>query len=151
MLIQDSREQSPLLFNEKDFDDIVVEGLSVGDYGCRVDGTLIPIIFERKSLNDLWGTMLKGHKRFERELARAEKAGIALILAIEGSMTDVYEGCKYSKFKGESMLKMLASFRVRHGLEYHFFNNRREMAKFITDVFQAVARDMKRKSPLPSL
>lgn len=137
----DSREQKPLEFKEGVFEEVVVEGLPVGDYWAEIDGAEVPLCFERKGLGDLFGTMTGGYKRFKKELARAKEFDLKVVLVIEGSMMDVYRGYKHSRFSGESMLKKLAMLYVRYDLEYHFFNSRREMARYIEDVFSAVRRN----------
>lgn len=115
--------------------------MPVGDYWCELDGKEIPICFERKSLGDLFGTMGKGYPRFKKELARGKESGMAIILVIEGSIRDIAKGYKFSKIKGSSMLKKLAMLRVRYDLEFHFFNDRVEMARYIEEIFNAVQRD----------
>ncbi len=142
----DSREQLPLKFRESVFDSIVVAGLPFGDYWAEIEVSEgvwheIPIVFERKSLGDLFGTMGQGYERFKREMGRAKEAGCHLVLVIEGSIEEVHKGYEHSQIEGKSMLKKLAMLRVRHDLEVQFFNGRREMARWIEEVFDAVARN----------
>jgi ERCC4-type nuclease len=137
----DSREQEPLKFKDGVFDEIVVEGLPVGDYWAELDGKELPLCFERKALGDLFGTMTAGYRRFKKELSRAKEFGLRIVLVIEGSMREVEAGYRYSQFPGRAMLKKLAMLYVRYDLEYHFFNDRREMARFIEEVFDACRRN----------
>ena len=52
IIIVDSREQKPLEFSHPFIEDVVVEKLEYGDYGCRfTDGYRPKIYFERKSLS----------------------------------------------------------------------------------------------------
>jgi len=139
----DSREQKPLSFRTECFDKFVVEGLPFGDYWCSVGGHEVPICFERKALGDLFGNMTNGYERFKKEMGRAKAAGHSLILLIEGSMRQVAAGYEHSQYSGDSMLKKLAMLRVRYDLESHFFNDRREMARYITEIYQAVGRNYK--------
>ena len=139
----DSREQKKLEFREGIFSEIVVEGMPVGDYMAEINGVEIPITFERKGFSDLWGTMTSGYPRFKRELERAKEFGLTVILLIEGSMRDVSKGFERSQYSGDSMLKKLAMLRVRYDLEYHFFNDRREMSRFIEEIFDACNRNYK--------
>src|SRR3990167_1999778 len=105
MLI-DRREQHPLVFPS----DITLtttreETLPVGDYQPEFeDGTRPPIVFERKSLADLAGTLTKGYDRFKAELLRAQEAGLTLMVIVEDSLTDVRRGGPYSQESGESLL-----------------------------------------------
>ena len=140
-LIIDTREQDPLEFKPGIFDEIIREGVPIADYWCELDGVQLPLVFERKGFGDLFGTMTGGYPRFKREMKRASENNIKMVLLIEGSMKEVYNGYLHSTFTGESMLKKLAMLYVRYGLEYHFFNDRREMSRYIEDIFSAVKRN----------
>jgi ERCC4-type nuclease len=144
-LLVDTREQLPLSFNKDKFD-IVNEAVPFGDYWNEIpntDGTYtqIPICFERKGIGDLFGTMGKGYERFKREMERCKEAKFHMILAVEGTVRDVHNGYKHSSIAGESMLKKLAMLRVRYDLEVLFFEDRKSMAKWIEEVFDAVHRN----------
>jgi len=141
----DSREQLPLEFRSNSFDEIITDGLPFGDYWAELHGVAIPIAFERKSLADLFGTMTHGYERFKHEMKRAKENNFKLVLLIEESMRTVAKGYEYSKYDGNSMLKKLAMLYVRHDLEYHYFNDRREMARFIEETFNAVKRNYKKE------
>lgn len=138
----DSREQRPLDFSfETSTFNVVTEGMPVGDYWASLpDGQEIPLVFERKTLQDLFGTLTTGMKRFKRELERAKEHGVQMVLIIEGSMRDVAKGVPYSTVDGSQILKTVFSLWVRHDLIPVFCNDRMEMARFITETFCAVAR-----------
>lgn len=125
------------------FDEIVVEGRPFGDYWLEVDGKEAPFVAERKGLGDLFGTMTQGYDRFKKAMQRASENKFTMVLLIEGSMREVGKGYEHSQFSGESMLKKLAMLRVRYDLESHFFNDRREMARWIEEHFSAIARNWK--------
>lgn len=137
----DSREQLPLEFSNRVFDEVVVEGLPFGDYWVELEGKELPIVIERKSLGDLFGTMTNGYERFKKEVERVKDAECHLILAIEGSVSDVFGGYEHSQYKGESMLKKLAMLRVRHDIEVMFFGSRDEMRRWVEELFDAVRRN----------
>ena len=102
-LIVDTREQKPLEFEEGDvFDEVVREGVPVADYWAELDGIQLPLVFERKAMGDLFGTMTKGYQRFKREIERGKEHKLQIVLLIEGSMRDVAKGYKHSKFEGKS-------------------------------------------------
>ena len=123
-IIVDSREQDILDFPFKQVSEIVVQKLDVGDYACEVDGKLLPIIFERKSKGDLFGTLGKGNKRFRKELQRAIDSDVKLVLIVECSLVSVLSGYTYkskgrkrtSKLKGSSVLKTMFTLWVKYGL-----------------------------------
>jgi len=134
-IIQDTREQTPLEFTHKDVR-VLVEKLDYGDYGCRCDdGSLFPVVFERKSLGDLFGTLGKGYKRFKKEYNGAIINGVRLVLAIECPLLKVLNGYKWSKRKPDSLVKQVFTLQSKHGLEARFFWNREEMAEYITWFF----------------
>ena len=140
-LVTDSREQLPLEFHNGLFDKYEVGCLAFGDYGLFLGGNQVPVVFERKGLGDLFGTMGKGYPRFKNEMERASHMHCHMILAIEGSEKDVWCGYEHSTISGDTMLKKLAMLRVRYDLEVLFFNNRREMARWIEEIFLAVIRN----------
>lgn len=140
-LIVDSREQLPLQFRSGIFDEIVTQGMPFADYWLEIDGKEIPIMMERKGLGDLFGTMGSGYERFRVEMEKARKMDCHLMLLIEGSLQDVWRGYEHSSISGDTMLKKLAMLRVRYDLEVHYFNGRREMARFIEEIFSAVVRN----------
>lgn len=141
----DSREQLPLEFSNRVFDEVVVEGLPFGDYWAELEGKELPIVIERKALGDLFGTMTQGYKRFKKEMEKAKWAECHMILAIEGKLSDVFVGFKHSEFSGESMLKKLAMLRIRYDLEVMFFDGRDEMRRWVEELFDAVRRNFTRE------
>lgn len=146
VLIIDTRENLKLSFNEGIFGEIRHNALSVGDYGCRINEELVPIIFERKNLADLFSTLGgPNYQRFKKEMQRAKEANIKLVLLIEGTMREVQAGYERSQFDGDSMLKKLATLYVKYDLEYHFCCDRRVMSRRIEDTFQAVERLWKKE------
>jgi len=141
----DTREQKPLTFNKSMFDEITVQCNPVADYWCEVNGEEVPIVFERKGLGDLFGTLTSGHDRFKREIGKAAEFGLTIIVLIEGTMREVAAGYEHSSVKGDTILKKLATLHIKYGIEYHFFQDRREMARFIEETFTAVARHWKKE------
>ena len=81
-IIQDSREQNPLQFNNCK---VKVEKLDVGDYSYNN----AKISIERKSLLDLLGTLSKGYERFCNEIVRAENANIKLVIVVENPISEL--------------------------------------------------------------
>lgn len=107
-IVIDSREKRPFSFDglranadlghrpisvEK-----VVTGIPSGDYTVRMmvdlGGLVVPvdwshrIAVERKSLADLFGTILDDRDRFEKELARLDQLQFAAVV-VEGQLSDV--------------------------------------------------------------
>lgn len=115
--------------------------LAYGDYNAVVHGKVVPIVVERKGLGDLFGTMTSGYERFKREMKRAKDDNVKLILAVEGTYSDVWAGYEHSQFDGASMVKKLATMHVKYDMETWYCESRRVMARRIADTFLAVERN----------
>lgn len=143
VVLIDSREQRGLRFQT---DAILTETrvvtLPVGDYGCEfIDGHRPPLIFERKGLHDLFGTMTRGYPRFKRELMKAKDLNLRLILLIEGTMADVYAGVPQSSWDGDRCMQKIFTLWVRYGLQPVFCASRSEMTAFIVETFEGLGRE----------
>lgn len=120
--------------------------LLVGDYAAEYrDGSVCPVYFERKSLGDLFGTMTTGYKRFKAEMDRARTGEIKLVLAIEGTYSDVLAGSEYSQFNGRSMVRKLMTLWQKYGLTPLFFEDREAMADAIKEFYVAFGKNFKLK------
>lgn len=97
-------------------------GLAYGDYTALVHGKPVPIVFERKGFSDLWGTMstTDGHRLHKEKIRKAEVDNVKLILIIEGTYTDVWNGFERSQYDGQTMLKKLATLYTKYDHEYIF-------------------------------
>ena len=147
ILLSDTREQKELDFSGIDGVEMVEKTtLPYGDYTALAHGHPIPIVFERKGISDLFGTMTSGYERFKREMERAKESSMKLILIIEGSYSSVWDGIPQSQFDGSSMMKKLATLYVKYDLEYIFCESRRVMARRIADTFLAVERNWKKEA-----
>ena len=122
-IVIDTREQAPYTFQPPRYDDVAVETatLTTGDYSLA--GLTDRVALERKSLDDLTGTLTKGRDRFTRECERGR--GMDYFgLVIEAALEDV-RGHKYqSQMTPQSLLQSLAAFSVRYGLHVHWCGNR---------------------------
>ncbi len=129
-------------FSHSYITEIKREKLDVGDYGVEFnDGYIPPVFFERKSLEDLVGSLSKGYKRFRKEILRAKESNVLLVILIEGSITKVLKGIEQSQRPGDEILQQLFTITVRHRVPFFCFNNREEMTRFITEAYLAIGRD----------
>lgn len=94
------------------------------------------------------GTMTKGYVRFKKEMERAAKNNIKLILAIEGTRQKVITGHKFTKVKGISIVKKINTLYHRYGLEFWYCSSRKEMQSRIIDFFIAQGEDLLRRQKL---
>lgn len=142
ILVCDTREQKMLDFSGIEGIEKIEElALAFGDYTAIVHERPVPIVFERKGISDLFGTMTSGYERFKKEMERAKTSNMKLIIIVEGSYTDVWNGIEHSQFSGESMIKKLHMLQVRHDIETVYCESRRVMARYIAGLFSAVERN----------
>jgi len=146
VIIQDSREQDPLIFN-KDIE-VLIQGLEVGDYSARIGGELMSTRIERKSIADLFGSFSSGYDNEKAKIMKAKSLNLKYVLAIEGTVFDVREGHSYtkdgelhkSKKDGLSQVKQLYTMYVKGYFDIWWFRSRQEMAFGITQYFLAQER-----------
>lgn len=140
-VICDTREQLPLEFNHKFITEVKREKLLVGDYQAEFsDGYRPPIVFERKGIGDLYGTLTSGYKRFKKEILRAQESKTTLIIIIEGTFTKVLAGYSHSSVEGITIIKKLFTLWCRYGVKPVFCKDREEASSYITEFFCALGR-----------
>lgn len=140
-LIVDSREQLPLGFRG-----VIKKKLDFGDYGCEVEGELLPVVFERKGPTDAWSTLTFSHERFKKELERSCDAGFKLIFIVECSYSDFvgkkFDGAHNIKMRHGIIEKILHKMQVRYNnLEFVFCVDRKEMTSYIRNYFNALVEE----------
>ena len=116
-IVVDSREQKPYTFTVP----TRTATLPTGDYSIAGGEHLIAI--ERKTPDDLIGSISRHRERFERELHR----GMALqyfALVIESSLMGLSNGHYMSLMKPKAAIQSLVTFSVRYGLPVFFAENR---------------------------
>lgn len=146
----DSREQLPLSFPIKPpVTAVIVDGLPFADYWCEWEpgsekagyNCEMPLVYERKSISDLYGTLTTGYERFKREIMKARENNFRIVLIVEGSISEVLAGTKYSKVEGKSILKTMFTLWVKYDVFPVFCNNREEMKRWILEGFEAIGRN----------
>ncbi len=146
IIIQDTREQVPLVFDHPWITDIEVSKLNVGDYGCRFkDGHVPSVYFERKAMGDLFSTLGKGYKRFKREIVRAQQSKSQLVIIIEGCLSKVLRGTQYSSVNPEALVKRLFTLWVKHGVYPVWCKDSGELAEYITQFYIAAGKEYMRR------
>lgn len=125
-ILTDTREQLPLWKDNK-------VTLNTGDYTTSKLHGYFHI--ERKSPGDLYGTLLKGHSRFRREIFRARDREVTLSVYIECSEKNFYAkkwpGGNFCKFPGETIEKCINTMRKKYKLEFNFCTSRLACKKAI--------------------
>ena len=130
-VVTDRREQLPYGFPNS-----VPGTLSAGDYSLLGHETEITI--ERKSLNDLFGTVGAGRARFERELAKLAGYKYAAIV-IEGDLAGMFD-CppSHSQMTPQSVAASLIAWSIRFNVHVWFASSRAygyAVTKHILDKF----------------
>jgi ERCC4-type nuclease len=125
IILIDTREQKPL------FPSSPRATLSVGDYTTKKLKGRFHI--ERKSLQDLYGTLTKGNGRFKYELFRAAYHHIQLPVYIEGTydqfINKQFPKGNERKFPKEGLEKLIATFTKRYFIEFVWCGSRQKCIK----------------------
>jgi ERCC4-type nuclease len=141
IILCDTREQRRLEFHHPDIARTKRQKLDAGDYCiCFSDGFRPPVIFERKSIGDLFGSLSRDYPRIKEEISRAYNSGTKLIFIIEGSLSRILRGYIRSKVSGHTIIRTLFSLWVRYGVVPVFCKDRDEMSFYITEYYLALWR-----------
>lgn len=129
-IIVDTREQLPLFKNN-----CIKHHLIVGDYSTMKLRHTFAI--ERKSLQDLYGTITSGHVRFRTEHIRANVYQIRIALYIEGTRKNFaaknFPGGNRRNCSGETLLKIIDTIAKKWPLEVIWCNSRADCKRKIQD------------------
>lgn len=129
-IVTDTREQLNLDFTGFKDVEVVRTKLDAGDYS--VSGYESLITFERKSVQDLVGTLIGGHERFLRELERMKSYKEKYIL-VEHSPTILFTYCcKHGwENKFDTIIQSLLAYAYHYQVRVRFCKDREDMAKYI--------------------
>lgn len=135
----DSREQKPLNLNAP----YEVSCLKFGDYTFSDQDFTGNCYVERKSINDLIGTLSGGYERFLREIERAENANAYLIVVVEESFNNsmsfnylphVFQ--KNTKVTPEYLFHNIRDIIQNHkNLQFLFVDGRKEAVRVVEKIF----------------
>lgn len=119
----DTREQRP--YNLEPFQ-VTRVGLKTGDYSLL--GFEDKVTIERKSLDDLIGSISTGRERFEREVERLKFIDQKVIL-VEGSYEDIVQHRYLSRMHPNSVVGTIAKYQLQ-GLPIMLAGNRANAQDF---------------------
>lgn len=139
VVLQDTRETLPIVFStEEGIVGSKRQKLDFGDYQALYpDGSRSSVVFERKSVPDLWITMTKGHNRFMREVERAKEKKTRLVLIIEAPFSRILVGFERSRYSGTAMVKKLWTLHHSYDLPFVFCQSRQDMSSYMAWSFIA--------------
>lgn len=130
-IICDTREQKPL-FNKVE---AIHFKLLVGDYSTMLLRDSFCI--ERKSLQDLYGSIIQGHVRFRKESIRAVANDIKLVIYVEGTRLQFinkrFPRGGDRKISGETLSKIISSIEKRWKVEIVWCQSRTQAKKLILE------------------
>ena len=130
--IVDTREQNPLKFRNIE---TIRKKLDAGDYS--IEGMEHLISIERKSAADLYGTLGKGNKRFQKELKRAVNHDI-FVLLIESPYHVVkekaFENAHYCGMRPDVLMKILWTLMIKYRIYVMFCNGRVEALQIVKGI-----------------
>lgn len=140
-IIMDTREQKPLWTKKQcqryklDYGDYTTEKLH-GKYHI-----------ERKSLQDLYGTIIQGHVRFRNELIGAKTNGVKLSLYVEGSRNNFiakkFPGGHRRLINGNVLAKIVNTVENRYGIDVVWCGSRATSKKMMVERFRMEERKLK--------
>jgi len=140
-IIIDTREKKPLIFKSIKSE---VGTLKFGDYSMAngSDDSFNDLVFERKSLNDLFNTLSKGFERFKREIEKSVEAKKYMIVIVENKYEDVYK-IKYlndvfSKIKATPdyiMHNIRDLIQTYDNIQFLFVQGRKECVRVMEKIY----------------
>lgn len=130
VITTDTREQLFLDFAKFRGVSSVRGTLKTGDYS--IQGYDDTICFERKSVQDLVGTLIGGHERFLREMERMRSFKAKYIL-IEHTPDILYNYCAKHGWqrKFNTIIQSLLAYACHYQVRVRFCKDREDMAEYI--------------------
>jgi len=131
ILIVDTREQDALFKKPAKGLVMVRDTIPVGDYSVR--GFESEVVVERKSINDLYGSLFGDWEREYKKLVKI--AGYKRKwLVIEGLESEVLQFQQFSTVHPNSMRGRLISIQMRLGIPVYYAETRKDAERFVLDV-----------------
>jgi len=129
-VVIDTREQLPYAF-DPDRVEAVRRALPAGDYS--LEGHETEVAVERKSLDDFVSSVIRGRRRFFREL-RALAGYDTACVVVEAGLRDVLEGGYRSDVHPHAVFGAAVSIVVDLGVPVFFCSDRQVACKFVEEL-----------------
>jgi len=140
IILVDTREQKPYWPTNR-------TTLIVGDYTTKK--LLNSFHIERKSLQDLYGTLTSGNNRFKYELFNAAYHRIQLEVYVEGSRADFinknFPKGEDRKFSTDGLDRLIKTFERKYHLTFHWCKNRQHAKKLVMERLSTEERKPKKR------
>jgi ERCC4-type nuclease len=132
-IIIDSREQEEYSFSCSS----IKQKLDAGDYS--IEGFEHKVSVERKSLDDFVNTMIRGRKRFYKELCSLQNYEHACVV-IEGNLRDLLTGNYHSGAHPNSLLASAVTISVNFNIPVFFCGDRQSACRFTEEYLKHIYR-----------
>ena len=144
IVIQDTREKLPLDIKAYT---VEIAHLPIGDYGIKgfSDWQNPAFIVERKSMNDLVGSLTRERTRFWAELEKMRQFRFAAVL-VEGTQEQVRRGEYRSKATPKSITASLDAIRVRLGIHIIWAGDADGAARQLEALVRQFARGIEKQA-----
>ena len=141
IILTDTRERTPWTF--EDWPVLCVKAaLPSGDYSLPGFETRVAI--ERKSLDDLTGSLSRDRRRFEREMQRLGTYDLAAVI-IEASLSDITDHVYRSEMKPQAILASVFAFWIRYHVPFVFACDRSGAEAICYGLLRMYARERWRR------
>jgi DNA excision repair protein ERCC-4 len=128
-VVTDSREQLPYIFDPAKVATIR-KALPAGDYSLV--GLEDRVAVERKTLADFVTTVIRGRKRFHRELQKLSFYDAACVV-VECNFRDLVDGRYRSDAHPHALIATVASIVVDFGVPVYFCSDRQAACRFVEE------------------
>jgi len=136
VVVIDTREQEPYSFDTGRIETVRC-ALPAGDYSLL--GYESAIAVERKSLEDLVGTLIRGRERFRSELLKLQSYEYACVV-VEASITDMLSGRYRSGVHPNALLGSVISIIADYNIPVFFCANRQAACLFVQELLLRLHR-----------
>ena len=131
VLVQDTREQSPLFTDPPRGLNILRATLHYGDYSIK--GFEDRVGFERKQMSDLYSYVGKERKRTVKKLEQLRELDFAALI-VESSFEDLKIPYSYSsRITPEMIRQFIVSVNVRYKVHVYCDRDRRNLEQYLLD------------------
>jgi ERCC4-type nuclease len=141
-IIVDTREQDPLWIKGTNNTNIIVKKLNVGDYS--VEGFEDLFCIERKSPMDAFGTITKGHVRFNKELERAKNLkyfAVVIEIGLISFINKDFPNSFRTKSKGHQVFQAWITSSLRYGYPVFFTNSKAEAKTLVRSLLKTCVNE----------
>jgi ERCC4-type nuclease len=141
----DTREQIPFPFDPAPCRwcphglRVVRKTLPTGDYSSRRLARFARC--ERKAPGDLYGSLVQGRERFDREMVRLAKFRWKFIV-VETGLHEFLERGRFGLAEPSAIVQSIASLYARHGIATFFLPNPVTAAEFVAGVFHRCEEEL---------